>query len=200
MKYAEAIATLKASEIEGIGEILEAITKETQDLERYKKQRDELDSLLNAALQGFGNENDSLDKRLKALSTELESTKSSLTATEQAKAEAEGKLKAYQRKELVQSAAQKTGANFEAFNRLLKAEDEVKIAGDLVTINGISFKDWADSEAIKPFAPALIPQSEETPKSPKPSLPTGSPQGQQAATPLAKIFSKYSIPDHLKAD
>lgn len=203
MKYAEAIAALKDSGIEGIGEILTAITQKAQDLERYKQQRDELDSVLNAALQGFGSESDGLDKRLKVLSTELETIRGNLTTTEQAKAEAEGKLIAYQRKELVETASRKAGANPETFSRLLGAEDKVSVEGDRVLVNGLAFKEWSESEGIKPFLPVLIPQNSQTAlqteASPKRTgLPEGSPKGEKPDPVKSYLNKRYSIPEHLK--
>ncbi|MBD2570044.1 hypothetical protein [Anabaena lutea] len=202
MNYAEAIQALKDSGLENAADIVATITKEATELQKYKKQHNELETLINSALQGFGSESDSYEQRLKSLSTELQTTKQSLETEKKSKEEFEGKVRHLERYNLVQTAASKSGASVEVLDKLLAgSQDELKVEGDTVTIAGKPLKDYAEAN-WKPFIPALLPQSapsSTTDKSntpPSTSLPSGSPQGkQESVDPLAGVLGGYKLPE-----
>jgi len=198
MNYAEAIQALKNSGLENAAEIVTVITKEATELQKYKKQREDLEALINATLQGFGNESDSYESRLKNLSDDLKTTKQTLEAEKKSKEEFEGKVKHLERYNLVQTAASKSGASVEVLDKLLSSsQDELKVDGDAVTIAGKPLKEYAETN-WKPFVPALLPQSASSTPASKPSttLPSGSPQGSpDKVDPLAGVLGGYKLPE-----
>jgi hypothetical protein len=197
MNYAEAIQKLKDSGLENASEIVVAITKEATELQKYKKQHDDLEILINATLQGFGNESDSYESRLKSLSDDLKTTKQTLETEKKSKEEFESKVKHLERYNLVQTAASKSGAVVEVLDKLLSSsQDELKVDGDAVTIAGKPLNEYAEAN-WKSFVPALLPQSaSSTPPSKPTSLPSGSPQGNpDKVDPLSGVLGGYKLPE-----
>lgn len=199
MKYAEAIQALRDSGLENAGEIVTAITKEATELQKYKKQREDLETLVDAALQGFGSESDSYEQRLKLLSGELQNTKEALEIEKTSKGELEGKVKHLERFNLVQTAASKSGANLGVLEKLLSdSQDELKVDGDNVTIAGKPLKEYAEAN-WKDFIPALLPAKlppNNLRQNSSTTLPSGSPQGSsQTPDPLAGVLGGYKLPE-----
>jgi hypothetical protein len=202
MKYAEAIQALKDSGLENASEIVATITKEATELQKYKKQRDDLEKLINASLEGFGSESDSYESRLKILADDLKTSKQALETEKKSREEFEGKVKHLERYNLVQTAAAKSGAAVEVLDKLLSSsQDELKVDGDAVTIAGKPLKDYAEAN-WKPFIPALLPQStsssttSSSPPNSSTSLPSGSPQGtQDKVDPLSGVLGGYKLPE-----
>lgn len=178
LSYGEALTAIESNQvtIDNASEVLEAIKRNVKQVLDEKRKvvariatiEDNLQSVMSIA----GVNGESLEEQVKELQSKLKVSKSEydklkgdfeqLEKDKAAIAEEKTKLEAqqvsFQRNEHLEKLAIKAGVNKTVLASLLKDVEleKIAIAEDEIKIDGKPFKEWAESDAIKPFAPALF--------------------------------------------
>lgn len=99
-------------------------------------------------------------KNLSAKATDYQRRLSQLKSEEEAIAAEKAALEAAQtasaRAETVRKVAEKAGANFDVFSKLISDDLEFDLTGDDVKVGDLDIKDWAEKNHAS-FVPALFP-------------------------------------------
>lgn len=222
MDFKTAINALKKLDADNIDELISAVEGHVSRLEEKSyetigesrknatKARTLQASLeATAKILGLEGEIETLSETLEAKVRELadahKAAQTKLSEAESRASSAEGKISTLERQGKLRDIASKVGADSKVLERLLAEQiDNIQISGDAVTLNEKPLKEWIEADAeLKPFLPALFPQSPEQPKKPEVKLPSGGPDGKPETKDLvsaylqrtytgAKAFSKSS--------
>ncbi|MGK7899076.1 MAG: hypothetical protein AB4372_37030 [Xenococcus sp. (in: cyanobacteria)] len=169
MKYTEAIAAIQSSELENKGDIIAALNSHSEELtsdrDKHKKTAEDtnksLEVIMAAAGQVEGELTEKLSNTAKAFN-DLTTKNKELTAKV---ADHEAKDKSLERDRAINRVSAISGANSDVLKTLLSEKDELVINDEkkTVTINGISYEDWAGKDERKVFRSLLIPKKEDLP-------------------------------------
>lgn len=208
MDYKAAIAKLSALEVEGIADLVSAVTGKIGDLEqknydligekRNVSQRNQaMESALNAIAKELKIDGDlevvldQVEPRIREIAKSEELLRESKTSLESQLSQANSKVLTFERQSKISQVASAAKANPAVLERLLGDRlDDLKITEDGdVTLGDQPLQEAIAADAsLAPFAVALFPQAD---KQDKPRLPGGSPNGEAPKSdPIAGYLAR----------
>lgn len=213
MDYAAALKAIKALDADNAEELVSAIegkvgSLESKNFEIIGEKRNattkaqSMQSALEAIASSLGIQGDldaileTAQSKVTGLASEAAQLREAKTALEAAKAEAEGKVTAFERKGKLSQIATAAGANAAVLEKLFSDRlDELKVEGEgesrVVKLGDRALKEYVEAdEGLKAFAPALFPSTEAPAQKPQPKLPSGGPKGTNEANPVDSYMSK----------
>lgn len=207
MDFKAAINALKKLEADNIDELISAIEGHVSRLEeksyetigesrKNAAKARTLQASLEATAKALGLEGDfealaeALETKARELADDYKAVQTKLSEAESRAISAEGKVNSLERQGKLRDIASKVGADAKVLEHLLAEQiDNIQISGDSVTLNEKPLKEWIEADPeLKPFLPALFPQSPEQFKKPEVKLPSGSPDGKPETKDLVAAY------------
>lgn len=201
MDWAEALAALQASDLPNKAEIIAAAKKQVETVIGEKnavvKKLTETETTISAIVEGTKAAGATIQEQMKdaaakvAALTAASAAKDAEIATLTTKTTAlEAEKTALASKATLQDVATKMGANAAVLATLIPDVSRVAITADAVTVDGKEWEEWLKTEAVAPFAPALVPAK--TGNTQLPGLPTGKASG--GDDKVASIYDRVRRP------
>lgn len=203
MDYAEALAAITGSDLATKDQIIAAIKGQVATVIGEKRQVTEkltgMETAMTAIVEGTKATGESVAEQAKDAAAKIKALTDALAEKEQAittltteKTALETEKTALANKAKLQEIATKVNANPTVLGTLVPDPSKITVDGDAIKVDGVAWDDWLKSEAVAPFAPALI-TTEAKPK--QPSLPKTSASSESPATGIYEsIRPKPYIP------
>lgn len=182
MDLAAAYSAVQASDLPDKAEIAAAFKNQISTVIGEKNavvaKLTETETVIAAIVEGTKAAGATVQEQIKDAAAKVTALTASLTAKDATIAELttkstalEAEKTALATKSTLQDIATKMGANAAVLATLIPDVSKVVVAADAVTVDGKSWDEWLKSEAVAPFAPALVPAK--TGDTKLPTLPTG---------------------------
>lgn len=163
MKFTELIKAIQDSGIENAETLAKSLTDHVNSLNtEADKKIQKLNSQIENLTAAIGIETGTTEERLAAAKNSLATLTKERDDLKAEKEKLQTQITQSQKQELIRSAAEKGKASAEVLSALI-SDEELKVEGDTVTVNGKPLKDWA-SENKSAFLTALFPETTNTTK------------------------------------
>lgn len=172
MKYTEAIAAIQSSELENKGDIVAALNSHTSELtedrDKHKKAAEDINKNLEVITAAAGQVEGELSDRLAGTVTTIKNLTTKNKELTDKIAEQDAQTARAERDRTIDKVSAISGADAAVLKTLLSDQDELVVSEEkkTVTVNGISYEDWAGKDERKAFKALLTPDK-------KPDLPGG---------------------------
>lgn len=182
MDLAAAYAAVQASDLPDKAEIAAAFKNQISTVIGEKNavvaKLTETETVIAAIVEGTKASGATVQEQIKDAAAKVAALTASLTAKDATIAELttkstalEAEKTALATKSTLQDVATKTGANVAVLTTLIPDVSKVVVTAGAVTVDGKAWDEWLKSDAVAPFAPALVPVKPGDTK--LPTLPTG---------------------------